>query len=84
MTAFEIITCVFGSGIGFGIIALIFKMGKIAQNIETMNSDIKEIKQHINNIDSRLNHLEGAFFERGQWEAKTYKMARKPIDHQDE
>lgn len=89
MTTFEVWTLIGGSGIALGIAKLIFHFGKIAKtmeamqkNIETMASDLKEIKTEIKNVDSRLNHLEGAFFERGQWEARSYKISKSPIDNQ--
>lgn len=88
MTTFEIFTIVFGSGITLGVLRLIFMGGKIIKTIETMQEDIRLIKKdlqmiemRIDSIDGRLNRLEGAFFERGQWEARSYKMVKsKPGD----
>ena len=69
--------------------------GKIAKTLEVMQSDIhsgkiesknirddiNSIKEDLRSIDNRLNRLEGAFFERGQWEARSYKMVKsKPGD----
>jgi hypothetical protein len=76
MTTFEIITLIIGSGIGFGIIRLLISMGKLLKTIEILQEDLHSIKNDIKSIDGRLNRLEGAFFERGQWEARSYKMAK--------
>lgn len=81
MTLFEIFATVIGSGVGISVLRLSFMTGKIVKTLEVMQSDIVEIKQDIKNIDGRLNRLEGAFFERGQWEARSYKMA-KDVPHQ--
>ena len=81
MTTFEIFTIVFGSGISLGVLRIIFMGGKTIKIIETTQEDIRLMKEDIKSIDGRLSRLEGAFFERGQWEARSYKMAKsKPGD----
>lgn len=79
-TLFEIASVILTSGILVGIIRIIFTSGKIKQRIESMDEEIKDIKSDIKNIDARLNRLEGAFFERGYWEAKSYQIIRKTND----
>jgi hypothetical protein len=44
---------------------------------QEMNEFRQEVNENFRNIDRRLSHLEGAFFERGQWEAKLYKAEDK-------
>lgn len=76
MTTFEIFTLVFGSGISLGILRLIFMGGKTSKTIEIMQEHVRIMKEDIKSIDLRLGRLEGAFFERGQWESRSYKMAK--------
>lgn len=87
MTWFEILSLVGGTGIILGIGKLIFHLGKIANNIENMISRLNSIDKHLDTvdnkltaIDNRISHLEGAFFERGQWEARSYKIGKTMID----
>lgn len=73
MTIFEIATLILGSGTLISVVAMIFRLGKFSQKIDTLVEDMKLVKIDLKSIDGRLNHLEGAFFERGQWEAKIHK-----------
>ena len=54
---------------------------ELKMEISDIKQSIKDINITINSIDGRLSRLEGAFFERGQWEARSYKMA-KDVHHQ--
>ena len=75
MTTVEIIELILGSGGLIGICIVIFRMGKIVQNIETldenckknfseMRADIKEIRQGINVIEVQIGKLETRVEER--------------------
>ena len=81
MTWFEILTAVIGTGILGMVIKSVFTSGKMVKTLEILHSEVVEIKKDIKSIDGRLNRLEGAFFERGQWEARSYKMS-KDVPHQ--
>jgi hypothetical protein len=83
MTLFEMITIIIGAGMLGALTKQIFNYGKYSKTLDTILPDISTIKTDVNsinenlrNIDGRLNRLEGAFFERGQWEARSYKIGK--------
>lgn len=87
MTTFELLTVFFGSSILLTIIKSIFNTGKIIQKIESIdqklietNKKMSSIEDNIKLIDGRLNRLEGAFFERGYWESRSYQISRNKND----
>lgn len=71
---------IIGTIVGITIGALLWMRKDIKESIKELKNDISDIKIDIKNIDARLNRLEGAFFERGQWEAKAYKINKQMID----
>jgi hypothetical protein len=58
MTATEIVHLILSSGIGVGIFLTILKVGKIFEKIDSMASDLKDIKSDISDVKVRLGRLE--------------------------
>ena len=56
------------------------KFDKIDIRFKEIDEEIGKINTELKLINARLSSLEGAFFERGQWEGRMYSMQKKATE----